>query len=243
MGTSKKRENIFHFKQFSIRNEHSAMKVGTDGVLLGAWSDISNAKTILDIGTGTGLVAIMAAQRNIDAYICGIEIDSDAAKEASLNTESSPWSKRINIIHGDFIDMAKSNCIDRFDHIISNPPYFASNIIAPDSKRALARHGSTLNYATLIEQTSKLLNPNGKLSIISPVDRYDDIIFSASLHHLHPSRIAEVASTHKSGPTRILWEFTQEPCITKKTQITIQSAPNVYTSEYIALTHDFYLKM
>lgn len=243
MGTNKKRENIFHFKQFAITNRHSAMKVGTDGVLLGAWCNISDAKTILDIGTGTGLIALMAAQRNHNAHISGIEIDFDTAQEAKLNARISPWGERINIIHGDFIYMAQSNKFQKVDHIISNPPYFASTITAPDQKRALARHGTTLNYSSLIASASQLLLPSGKLSIISPYDRYDDIIFSSSLYHLNISRITEVFSTPQSGPTRILWEFIQEQTTVKKTTLIIQSAPKIYTPEYIALTHDFYLKM
>lgn len=242
MGTNKKRESIFRFKRFAIRNELSAMKVGTDGVLLGAWCDISDAKTILDVGTGTGLIAIMAAQRS-NAAITGIEIDHDAASEAILNAQESPWSNRITIINGDFISLFSSDKLNKVDHIVSNPPYFSSTIIAPDAKRAMARHGSTLNYANLIEESARLLNPNGKLSIISPVDRRDDILYAASLHHLSVSRLTEVFPTPQSAPVRILWEFTLGEVAPRKDSLTIQTAPNIYTPEYIALTRDFYLKM
>lgn len=243
MGLNKKRENVFRFKQFDIKNERSAMKVGTDGVLLGAWCDIATAKKVLDIGAGTGLIAIMVAQRNSDARIIGIEIDSDAASEAMQNVDASPWRERIGIINDDFIKIAQANRLGKFDHIVSNPPYFSSSVTAPDVKRTLARHCSTLNYASLIELSSQLLNPNGKLSVISPADCYDDIIFLASLYHLSVSRITKVLSTPQSQPIRILWEFTPKTSALQNGQIVIQKAPNIYTPEYIALTRDFYLKM
>ncbi len=238
-----KRENIFKFKQFSVRNELSAMKVGTDGVLLGAWCDISGAKKVLDVGTGTGLIALMVAQR-CDATIVGVEIDSDAANEATLNAQSSPWGNRVLIINADFVKLSNEVGIDSVDHIVSNPPYFDTAIVAPDSRRAMARHGASLDFKSLIELSSRILIDQGRLSLISPVDRKDDILYATSLCRLSLSRYTEVYPTPKSAPSRILWEFVKgDGGGLEKSQLTIQLSPGVYTPEYIELTREFYLKM
>ena len=163
--------SYFKFKKFTIWHDKCAMKVGTDGVLLGAWVNVDNATKILDIGTGTGVVALMLAQRS-DAEIIGIEIDSDAAEQASCNANESSWRNRIKIINQDFIHY---NSKELFDVIVSNPPYFKNSIKSNDDKRNLARHVSSLNYQMLVEKAASLLLPTGSFSIIVPFDVIEDL--------------------------------------------------------------------
>ena len=143
------REKVFRFKQFGVRHEKSAMKVGTDGVLLGAWTNAENAKKVLDIGTGTGLIALMIAQRS-KALITGIEIDEDAAEEAYENFVSSPWGDRLRVENSDFA-VFSNICNEKYDVIVSNPPYFVDSLECPDEKRGKARHTSSLSFENLIK--------------------------------------------------------------------------------------------
>lgn len=236
---SPQRESIFKFKQFRVKNEISAMKVGTDGVLLGAWADISYASNILDIGTGTGLIALMVAQRS-NATIIGVDIDYGATIEAIENINASPWSKRISIINNDITLVAKS--LKNIDHIVSNPPFFENGILAPDLSRATARHCNSLNFSTLISIAKSILDINGKLSFISPYENRENIIYHATLNNMNISRYTEVFSSPKKNiPVRILWELTPQNTTTDKTQLYIRDINNQYSSEYINLTKDFYL--
>ena len=179
------REKVFRFKQFSVRNDKSAMKVGTDGVLLGAWADVKAANSVLDIGTGTGLVALMMAQR-CNANIDAIEIDADAFAEATLNFNESPWAERMKVIHDDFITFSK-DCDLRYDVIVSNPPYFIDSLVCQEEKRKNARHTSSLSYENLIECAVKLLNDNGFICLITPSDvenHLDNIIMMNNCYDL-----------------------------------------------------------
>lgn len=232
----------FQFKQFGINDNNCAMKIGTDGVLLGAWADISNTKKVLDIGAGSGLISLMIAQR-CNANILGIEIDSFAAVEASENVNQSPWNNQIRIINADFVKWATNNdSITKFDHIISNPPFFNNGPSAPKSARAIARHDNSLGYEVLLRLSSSLLNEDGKISIISPYDRKNDIIFYCDIINLHISRITVVYSKPNSKPVRILWEICKKKCNLTQSNISIRNHNNEYSAEYMNLTKDFYLK-
>ena len=234
-----KRESVFKFKHFHVKNENSAMKVGTDGVLLGAWADFTSAHNILDIGTGTGLIALMAAQRS-NATIIGVEIDSTAANEAKENINASPWQKRISVINSDITHIIKD--LKKFDHIVSNPPFFMNGILAPDSSRATARHCNSLNFSSLISIAYNRLSKNGKLSFISPYDNKENIIYNATLYNMTISRYTEVYSNPKKVvPVRILWELTLQHTTTDKSKLYIRDIDNKYSSEYINLTKEFYL--
>ena len=236
---NKQRETIFRFKQFHIKNEISAMKVGTDGVLLGAWANISSDSKILDIGSGTGLISLMAAQRS-EAQIIGVEIDTPAYIESLENIQASPWNNRITIINDDINNIVES--LLNVSHIISNPPFFENGIVAPDTSRATARHCNTLGFDRLIHISSKVLPMNGKLSFVSPFENKENIIYSASLNKMYISRYTEVYSNpKKKHPIRILWELTKQEERTDTSHIYIRDCNNQYTSEYINLTKDFYL--
>lgn len=239
MGRNIKRENIFHFKQFSIKNDISAMKVGTDGVLLGAWANVDNSHSVLDVGAGSGLISLMLAQR-CNALIYGIEIDHDTASEAYYNIKNSIWADRIKIIEGNFND--ENLQLSIVDHIVSNPPFFNNGIIANENKRAIARHTTMgLDFSDIISASSKLLSDRGKISLISPIERYDDILFEATMMKLNLSKLTKVYSRQNCRPIRFLWEFSRQNCELQSDELAIRDANNEYTSEYIGLTKDYYL--
>lgn len=231
----------FRFKQFGLNDSKCAMKIGTDGVLLGAWADVSNAHNVLDIGSGSGLISLMIAQR-CNSFVTGIEIDKDAYLQSIENIAVSPWSNRIEFINNDFIKWASStNLTDSYDHIVSNPPFFNNGPEAPLSSRANARHGRVLDYEQLIQLSHKLLTEDGKISLISPIERENDIIFNAEIARLHIIRSTIVYSKAKTKPIRILWELSKQFKSLEQSHISIRNSDNKYSDEYINLTKDFYL--
>ena len=233
----------FEFKQFGINDNDCAMKVGTDGVLLGAWCDVTNANRVLDVGSGCGLIALMIAQRS-GADILGIEIDPAAAKQSIENINDTHWCNRIDIINDDFVKWV--GLFDgkmQFDHIVSNPPFFSNGPTAPLITRATARHDESLSYEQLISLSKKLLCDNGKLSMISPIERKDDITFCCELAQMYISRLTMVYSMPTGKATRILWEISKEKCVTQHLTLAIRNTENNYSDEYIKLTKDFYLNI
>lgn len=240
------RQNIFKFKQFSIINNLSGMKVGTDGVLLGTWAHAgNNTSKILDIGTGCGLISIIMAQRNPYAEIHGIEIDSGAVEEATENVSASPWYNRIKIIQSDIL---KYDTEKKYDIIVSNPPFFANSLISPDGARTLARHCASLPLDKLFESVSKLLEVEGKFSFIFPADRITEIESSIESHNMKLTRMCKVyPTTTHTTPKRLLCECMHRNSRTENTckmeNLSIEISRHQYTDEYIALTRDFYLNM
>lgn len=238
MGTNPNRCSTFRFKQFEIENSVSAMKVGTDGVLLGAWATADNPLSILDIGAGTGLISIMLAQRFGNAMITGIEIDSQAADEARENVLKSPWSDRITIGCCDF---CRWDTNTKFDLIVSNPPFFTNGIKSPDISRASARHAAQLSPQSIVERGASLLTDNGILAMIIPIEIIEDLIFSATLNHLNPREITTVTTRVGKSPKRALISFICHPSQVQKNELII-SDQNGFTSQYRNLTQDFYLQ-
>lgn len=233
--------NWFQFKQFNIIQEKAAMKVGTDGVLLGAWVNISGANTILDIGTGTGIIALMLAQRS-RAKITGIEIEENAAGEAAENARNSPWTERISIQHISFQEFAATNQ-NQFDCIVSNPPFFENNKKPANSNLAIARHSDLLSLTDLAEGAKKLLTAKGKLALILPSDTAVKFIETAKGQGLNLSFITEVKPSPPKKANRCLMEFTQKPHQPEKTILSIRNDDGKdFTPQYKMLTHDFYLK-
>ena len=160
----------FQFKKFTIRHDKCAMKVGTDAVLLGAWADITACKNILDIGTGTGIIALMLAQRcfaNIDA----IDIDTDAYSQAKENVAASPFAERINVIHASCSEYTGSCAREKYDLIVSNPPYFINSLKCPDNKRSVARHTDSLSLFELIDDSCSLLSLSGRIALVLPYEQ------------------------------------------------------------------------
>lgn len=233
----------FQFKKFTIRHDKCAMKVGTDAVLLGAWADTLHCKKILDIGTGTGIIALMLAQRSL-AEIDAIDIDNDACIQAAENAASSPFAERLKITHASCADFVASNEQKRYDLIVSNPPYFINSLKCPDNKRTVARHTNTLLLSDLIKEAHTLLSPGGRIALVLPYERLDEIEELASASHLLISRQTDVIPTPGALPKRLLVELSKtEKNIEKRDILTIEEARHQYTPEYIALTKEFYLKM
>ena len=234
--------SYFKFKQFTIFQERAAMRVGTDGVLLGAWCRIEGASRILDVGTGTGLIAVMAAQRSA-ARIDAVELDFGAACDAAHNAALSPWNNRITVYGADFNSFYHDHTKPLYDHILSNPPYFVQSLLPPDQKREKARHTGALDYETLFEGTSVLLRPAGRLSLISPADLEEHLAFVAMLHGFYPTRFTYVTGIEGRAPKRLLSEWCRSRCPLQISALAVERRGTGYTPDYVKLTRDFYLKM
>lgn len=228
----------FTFKRFHVDDSNCAMKVGTDGVLLGTWARLKNVKTILDIGAGSGILSLICAERTDDtrAKILAVEVDSEAGKDCVLNFENSPWKERLQFVNADFREI-KGN----FDVIISNPPFFTGDLASPSHKRELARQGSTLNYNSLIEFSANSLTPSGHLEFISNAEAEKEILFCLVLNGFHIQRQTYVRDNPEKTFKRILWDVSFSKCESPKiTELSIREN-GMYTNEYRAMTRDLYL--
>ncbi len=232
-------KQAFRFKEFSIVQEKSAMKIGTDGVLLGAWVNTENPGKILDVGTGTGLISLMLAQRFPDAEITGIEIDENAFEEAQFNVSRSKFNKRISVIHSSLQNFVSDN---KFDLIVSNPPFFEPTHKTPSS-RNMARQQSNLTFEELIHRAESLLAPEGKLAIIIPFESESYFLKLSSKSNLFPEKITHVKGNENVSFKRSLLLLSRNKSTVQIDELTIEISRNVYTEEYISLTKDFYLKM
>ena len=232
--------DYFKFKLFTIEQNDCAMKVGTDGCLLGGWFNCTGSKRILDIGCGTGLIAIMAAQR-CDAEITGIEIDSKAARQARVNADNSPWGNRIEIINGDLLEYTSEK---HFDTIVSNPPYFINSLKCDNTSRTLARHSDSLNSRTFFKKCSEILSKDGRISIVIPCDIIDEWKDAAMEHNLYPTRTTFIRTTPKKAPKRVLIEFgygTQKE--SEENILTLEFAHGEYSDDTKKILSKFYLKL
>lgn len=235
---------MFQFKQFSIKQDKTAMKVGTDGVLLGAWTPISNDPfSVLDIGAGTGIIALMIAQRSNAEQIDALEIDEDAYEQAVENFEASPWGDRLFCFHAgldEFIDEPE----DEYDLIVSNPPFYAEDYKTENEQRDLARFQDAMPFEELVEAADLLLSENGIFALIIPFKEEEKFIALAKEAELYPLKITRVKGTPKSEIKRSLLAFSRNEISENETdELVIEIDRHVYTPEYIELTKDFYLKM
>ena len=235
------REKIFRFKQFDVLNDRTAMKVGTDGVLLGAWCPVDHSRRVLDVGTGCGVIALMIAQRNSEATIQGIDIDRSAVEEATINFANSPWSNRLAVDECDFNDLVEHP--SQYDLIVSNPPFFIESLPPTDAARTIARHTQTLSYKQLIEGAAQLLTDNGILAFISPIETESDIIENSAFASLPVRHITRVFPKEGAAPKRILWTLSRQGGQYHEDSLTIIGRDGIYTDEYVELTGAFYIKM
>jgi tRNA1Val (adenine37-N6)-methyltransferase len=239
---------VFHFKRFDVVNERSAMKVNTDGVLLGASMTISPAdRKFLDVGTGTGTIALMAAQRadafGQDFQVQAIDIDKVSVEEAYANFSNSLWADHLSALECSLEDFSSALAEgESFDLIFSNPPYFEDSLLAPEQRRSNARHTSTgLSYRELLEFASERLSPDGRISMVLPAEQEISLCRHARMCGLHLFRIVRVKTVPRKNPVRIIAEFGRVRCPeAEEVLLTIQNEGK-YTEEYLSLTHDFYL--
>ena len=229
----------FKFKQFSIFQDKTAMKVGTDGVLLGAWADCLG-KDILDIGTGTGLISMMLAQRFPQTQNDAIEIDENAYYQAKENFENAPFHNRLSIY---FTSLQAYKTDKKYDLIVSNPPFFTVNDLNEFDARKQARQEETLTFSNLLKKTALLLNKDGLASFIIPYDRMLEFCAIAAENALKVSKTTQIKGNETSPIKRVLLEFSFEEKERKENRLTIEVERHRYTEDYINLTKDFYLKM
>lgn len=216
------------------------MKVGTDGVLLGAWAEAAGAKSILDVGTGTGLIALMMAQRS-EANITALEVEKEAWEQARENIQRSCWHERIVALHRSFQRYYEKHQ-GTHDMIITNPPYFRNSLKSPAKERALARHSHTLSYEDLLEGSLRLLKPRGKLNLILPFEQGNSFCATARQKGLHCTRRTIVYPRAHKKPARMLMEFGLFKESTRDDTLVIEKDQrHCFTQEYKALTRDFYL--
>jgi tRNA1Val (adenine37-N6)-methyltransferase len=227
----------FQFKQFAVDDKGCAMKVGTDGVLLGAWVNLPRDGRFLDIGTGCGLIALILAQRS-SAHITAIEIECEAVQQSEQNFKNSPWADRLNVIEG---AVQQYNPESKFNLIVSNPPFFSNSLKAPEKQRNAARHNDTLPPEALLYAVDKLLSVDGIFSFILPVQEAQNLITIASSHHLYLSRSCLVFSKEGKQPNRLMGELSRSEYTLKQETCCIRTADGKYSQEYRNLTEPFYL--
>lgn len=233
----------FQFKQFKVRQDRCAMKIGTDGVLLGAWSSLKQQPdSILDIGAGTGVIALQMAQRSAASLIDAVEIDEDAFEQCTENFEASPWSDRLFCYHASLQEFA-SEIEESYDLIISNPPFFSEEIKTGDPSRDMARFEESLPFEHLIICVAHLLSETGKFSIILPKHQQERFTNLATASELFLNRVCDVKGSPKAAVKRVLMEFSFQPKEVLTESLILEISRHQYTAEYIALVEDFYLKM
>jgi len=231
--------NYFSFKQFTIHQEKAAFKVGTDGVLLGASADISGARRILDIGTGTGLIALMLAQR-CDAEILALEPDSDSYNQCCENVGRSRWNDRIRVENTALQSFIYS---EKFDLIITNPPFFTDSLKNPDPRKSASRHNDSLTNLELLKGASRLMADGGRLQVIMPYAEGNIFIAEASEHGFYCNNILKIRPLPTSEIRRMILTFSKQRLNPTEKFLTIEHGKrHEFTEEYINLTRDFYLK-
>lgn len=235
--------NNFRFKQFEIEQQHAGFKVGTDGCLLAAWCDIASAQKILDIGTGSGLMAIIAAQRNPQAQVIGIEINPESAAQAKINADRCPWSDNIEIIESSIQAFSSGFRGKKFDHILCNPPFFSASTKSKTEAQTLARHDDSLPLNELLEFAFSLSTENGKLSLVLPIEREPDLLEKASKIGWFAERILRLKPLDHKAVNRIFYTFSKTKIGCNEEQFSLYITPNHYGPEATALLKDFYLKL
>ena len=235
---------MFKFKQFAINQDRCAMKIGTDAVLLGAWCPIdNNPKSILDIGAGTGILALMLAQRTNADQIDALEIDEEAYEQCVENFEASAWADKLFCYHAaldEFVDDPE----DEYDLIISNPPFYSEDFKTTDEQRDLARFQDAMPFEDLIEAADLLLSENGTFAVVIPYKEEERFIDLCAEYELYPVKATRVKGSHKTPIIRSLLAFKRfELSVLTADELVVEINRHEYTDDYINLTQDFYLKM
>lgn len=231
----------FRFKRFQVQDKGATHKVGTDGVLLGSWVSILDTdRLLLDIGTGSGVIALMLAQRTRDdAHIDAIDIELSDVLQAQMNATQSPWSHKVTVHHTPLQNFSTGL---RYDVIVSNPPFFINSLQPPEKRRSQARHTLSLSFEDLISASMRLLQPQGRMAIVLPHREGEDFLSMASDAGFFPARITAFRSRRHKPIERLLLEFSQQPGPISRTELILHSDGAEWSPEYRALTRDFYLR-
>ncbi len=232
---------FFRFKQFTVFHDRCAMKVGTDGVLLGAWVPDGPYRRILDVGTGTGLIALMMAQRYKDASVDAVEVDEDAALQARDNVMASPFRERVRVWHKDFMEFESH---EAYDLIVSNPPFYADDLKNPDPQRSMARHSGSLNYESLLERSFGMLSMEGQIALVVPSQCRPLVLSAAFRNHLEILRETVVRTKSGKPAKRLLLLLSRcgvRPRIPIQDELLLLSDDGARSEAYQNLTRDFYL--
>ena len=231
----------FQFKQFTVHQQRCAMKVGTDGTLLGAWARaLDGPCRVLDVGTGTGLIALMMAQRHPQTLVTAIDFDENAVLQALENVQASPFADRIDVLKADVLTFEDT---EKFDSIVCNPPFFEDSLTCPDPQRTEARHTVTLGYRQLMDAAFRLLKDDGRFSVIIPSDCRARLESEARLRGFFVSRVCSVQTTPAKAPKRYMIELTKQPVNEiDTTNGILESSPRVRSDWYHELTKEFYIK-
>lgn len=238
--STEKHAKPFRFKQFEVHQTRSAMRVGTDGVLLGAWVNVEDRKHILDVGSGTGVIALICAQRNQSALIEAIEIDEGSAEDARYNFSISPWNDRLKLYEGDFLKISSG---DKFDLIISNPPYFSQSLRASNPSRSAARHDDSLPAEAFMQKIKRLLMPEGRVALIFPKDQLSRWIKAGGEQGIYPKRICHVFTLAYKDASRVMVEFEKsEETEPEMESLLIEKHPGEFSEAYRLLTQSLYTK-
>jgi tRNA1Val (adenine37-N6)-methyltransferase len=233
-------KSIFKFKQFNIGHSQATMKVGTDGVLLGAWTSLLNSKRILDVGTGSGVIALMLAQRTQpEVYIDAIDLSLEDCEVAKENVAQSPWPEKIKVHHSALQNFSA----EPYDLIVSNPPYFINSYKPPTEKRTRARHTETLSQQDLLLHGKRLLHPNGRLSVILPETEAHHLISLSARQGWFCNRKCTFRSRANKPVERLLLELSFQPLPESIQELVLYQKDEVWSEAYQELTRDFYLKL
>jgi len=231
---------LFHFQQFSLNQAGCAMKIGTDGIMLGAWAPIeAGVPSLLDMGTGTGLLALMAAQRNPQARIWGLEIEAGAAARAQENVRQSPWADRIRILHQ---SVQAFSSPESFEAILCNPPYFSAGVLPATEARRLARHNEQLSLSELMQQIERLLSQSGQAHVVLPWEAQEELLSLASQAGLYPQQLVQVHSRPQKPPFRMLISLgRKEASYSPRSLFLHEETGTHYHPAYQQLVQAFYL--
>lgn len=232
---------FFQFKQFTVWHDRCAMKVGTDAVLLGAWADADAdaVERVLDVGCGSGVIALMLAQRFPQAHVTGVELDAEAALQARENVLASPWADRLEVVQEDFCNYHPAM---GFDLIVSNPPYFIDALRPPMEERSLARHAAGLNYETLFRRSGELLTAHGRVCVILPTEVERMAVDAAAKNGLYVDRKVRVFTKEGKPQRRVMLSFVTDVLPVETTDLFLMNADGSDADAYRELTADFYLK-
>ncbi len=230
--------SYFRFRQFTVHQDKASFKVGTDSVILGAWSDTGGAESILDIGTGTGLLALMLAQRS-QARITAIEPDRDSFEQAFNNVKNCKWHDRISVVNTTLQDFSSGG--GKYDLIVTNPPYFSGSLKNPDTRKAASRHNDSLQSADLLKAVDMMLHEDGSFQIILPYAEAAVFLAEAPEYGLFCNRILKIKPLPSGPVIRLVMSFSKSAQMISESFLTIGKGPrHEYTADYINLTKDFY---